>query len=471
LFRGGTNEPWPLRRAVDRLNEKRTARFCMPGHKGKLGAGTADDWTELPETGNLYGDAGPTAASEKMAAKAFGAERCFYLTGGSTQGIAAALGLCRGAGEALLCDRNCHRSATSAMILYDYRPYYIKRDILPGFGISAPVDPMRVKEGLERSGAKTVLITSPTYYGVVSDIETIYGICRDFGARLVVDCAHGAHFGRGGLPPAPWKLGADITVASGHKTLDALGQGAYLFTTLDFDPSSVRKFTALTGTSSPSYPIMLSLEASARRLSFYGDELWSACVERCRRLSEAIKADTPFAVLDEGEYQGYYIKCDRTRLVVSAFGTDTDGYELYDRLYSAGVILEMCDKYNVVAILTPNDGDDDLRRLCDGLIKIGRSVKKKPDPVQQRPTDIPKAAMTPREAAFLPAASIEADSAVGRIAAGAWGIYPPGIPVIQPGEVLDEGIIALMKKNGVKAVEIVDIEDVKQKNITGGKQL
>ena len=206
-----------------------TLRMHMPGHKGKLAApellGAAEiDFTELDGTGDLYTGAGPIAGAEALAASAWGAGRCFFLTGGSTQGVRAALALCARPGDTVLLDRGSHRSFFTGMALLGLEPEYISRP--SGESVAAALD--------IHNNIKTVCVTSPTYYGRVLDVGEIAAACRARGARLFVDEAHGAHFPFVGMGACAQGKGADVSVTSAHKTLPALGGAALLFTSGSF---------------------------------------------------------------------------------------------------------------------------------------------------------------------------------------------------------------------------------------------
>ena len=240
-------------------------RMHMPGHKGmglplpELSAAAPLDFTELPPTGNLFEGDGPIRAAEELWAAAFHMDACLFLTGGSTQGVLSALTLTCRPGDAVLLDRGCHRSAYNALALLDLQPHYLYRPWLEEEGIGGPVSPQAVeKELAEHPEIKTVCITSPTYYGVQSDISTLASVAHTHGARLIVDGAHGAH-----LPfLGDFSLSAaDLAVVSAHKTLPAPGQSALLFAN-GVPLEELCRAGSLYGSSSPSSPMMAALDAA-----------------------------------------------------------------------------------------------------------------------------------------------------------------------------------------------------------------
>ena len=239
----------PLYDALRALAGSHPLRMHMPGHKGRplpipeLGDYAALDFTELPPTGDLYAGGGPIGAAQDLWARAFGMAQCLFLTGGSTQGVLSALTLACRPGEGILLDRGCHRSAYNALALLDLHPVYLYRAALPDTDILGPITPEQVAQALAcHPEIKTVCITSPTYYGVLSDIPALAACCHAHGARLVVDAAHGAHLpflGNRDLARA------DLAVVSAHKTLSAPGQSALLLAGADFSHAELRRAASL----------------------------------------------------------------------------------------------------------------------------------------------------------------------------------------------------------------------------------
>lgn len=422
----------PLFDALTDFLAGRPARFCMPGHKGRavthaLAAGVGADLTELEPTGNLYAGGDAIEAAEALWGRAWGYPNCQFLTGGATQGIHAALLLCAVAGEAVLADRRSHRAVHHGMALWGLRPVW-----LPGRQ-DAPLSPAAVAAALEEQPEiKTVCITSPTYYGVLSDVAAIGAVCHAHGARLLVDAAHGAHLPFLGKNPF---RGADLVVTSPHKTLPAYGQGAALFGSEDFPASRLRWAAAVTGTSSPSYLVMASLDGARAWMegpgrAAYGEA--AAFAARCRE---------EFSTLD-GEH------LDPARLVFRT-ARPGEGFLAQKELERAGVWPEMADKDHVVCILTGCERLDDRERLYRAVAAGRRFDKRDLVPREEfPPPPAPEEALSPREALFARRERLPLREAEGRTAAEIVAPYPPGTPVIAPGEMVTKKALAYLEKIG-----------------------
>ena len=283
----------PLYDALRAFAAQRPLRMHMPGHKGKslpapeLAAIAAIDFTELPPTGDLFSGGGAIGAAEALWAKVFHMASCLFLTGGSTQGVHAALALACKPGETVLLDRGSHRSAYNALALLDLKPVYLERPWLASEGITGPISPSSVAQALEEHPeAKTLCITSPTYYGVLSDLPALAELMHRRGGVLVVDGAHGAHLpflGNDHLSAA------DLVVTSAHKTLPALGQSALLLAGERFPHAGLRRAASLYGSSSPSYPMMACLDLCRAWM----EEEGAAAYRAAARQVAALRRDYP----------------------------------------------------------------------------------------------------------------------------------------------------------------------------------
>ena len=442
--------PTPLVDALRAYAGREPVRFHMPGHKGKslplaeLNAPAPLDVTELAGTGNLYEPGEPFDSAQALWAERFGFERCQFLTGGSTQGVHTGLALCCKPGDKILLDRGSHRSAFHAMALLDLRPVWLERPWLAHENLTGPISPEAVEQALDRDPEiKTVCITSPTYAGVLSDVAAISRTAHAHGARLFVDGAHGAHLPFLGLEPF-W--GADAVVVSAHKTLPALGQTALLFTS-GFQPDRVRELASVFGTSSPSYPMLASLDAVRDWMEREGTREYGHAAARVAELREQFPSLCPGDPTCE---VGFTL--DPTRFVLKA----RDGYSLAQALEDRGVIPEMADRAHVVFICTCQDSGSAFHRLEQALEELREQLGDCP-PLP--PPPLPEAVLTPRQALFAPRETVELEQSAGRIAAGQIAPYPPGVPVIAPGERIEKKHLAYLTEIGYNSCTVAVIQD------------
>ena len=409
----------PLFHALTAFAETNPLRMHMPGHKGKGLPGWEQlvrmDFTELPPTGNLYEDGGAIGEAEDLWAAAFGMQECLMLTCGSTQGIHSALTLTCPIGSVLLADRNCHRSVYHTMALLDLTPIYLMEKT-----------PAGVEKILENNPEiKTVCITSPDYYGRLYDVAGISEVCHQFGAKLVVDGAHGAHLPFLGIDHY---READLVVCSAHKTLPAMGQAALLFSGGAYSGDDLRRAASIHGTSSPSYPILASMDLARDWMECEGGQACyaAACfrVKEMRRKFPALTGDN----LDPGRFT----------LRVK------DGYEVERLLQEQGIWPEMADSGHVVFIVTGSDSMEDLDRLEQVLESLNLQGDDRECPMPP----VPEIVLRPRQALFASVQVLPLNECEGCISAEQIAPYPPGVPVVAPGEVITKKHLAYLREIG-----------------------
>ncbi len=409
----------PLFHALNTFADTDPLRMHMPGHKGKGLPGWEQlarlDFTELPPTGNLYEAGGAIGEAETLWAAAFGMQDCLMLTCGSTQGIHSALTLTCPVGSALLADRNCHRSVYHTMALLDLTPVYLMEKT-----------PAGVEKMLENHPEiKTVCITSPNYYGTLYDVTGISAVCHRFGAKLVVDGAHGAHLPFLGIDHY---RGADLVICSAHKTLPALGQAALLFSGGAYSGDDLRRAASIHGTSSPSYPILTSMDLARMWMeSEEGQERYQLACRRVKELRQKFPA-----------LNGDCLDPGRLTLRVN------DGHELERRLQEQGIWPEMADSGHVVFIVTGADSMEELDRLEQVLDALNLQEDDREYPMPP----MPEIVLRPRQALFATAEEIPLDQCEGYISAEQIAPYPPGVPVVAPGEVITKKHLAYLREIG-----------------------
>ncbi len=443
-------ERTPLYSALLREAEKKNLRMHMPGHKGKRPGyfAAADlfalDMTELEATGNLYQGLSPISDAERRMAEAAGAPQCFFLPGGSTQGIMAAMAAVCPPGSRVIVDRGCHLSVFFAMAHLDLRPVYLYRRHLEPWGITGPVTSDLVEKLLSKTpDASAVILTSPTYYGVISDLSSVAAATAKRRVPLIVDEAHGAHLPFLNGYRSAVGHGAALSVASAHKTLPALTAGALLYADASFDPRDLRRWTAMFGTSSPSYPVMASIDLARAYLMEEGKAQYERVREAVAALRREINVRGRFRAAEDGNG----LSLDPTRLTVSTAAGGISGYgasKLLEERYS--IICELADAQNIVCILTCADSEADIDRLGAAILALEDSsatgLPSQKSAVPPRP--VPR--LSPREAIFAPRFRLPLRRAAGKVAAEPLCPYPPGIPVVAAGEEIRPAHINYLKR-------------------------
>lgn len=428
--------PTPLYDALRKYAGREPLRFHMPGHKGIIYQPSDLRWmapidvTELPGTGNLYEEGEPFDSAQALWAGLFGFDQCQFLTGGSTMGIHTGLALCARPGDKVLMDRSCHRAAFNALALLELEPVWLERPWLREENLPGPISPGEVEKALEEHpDIKTICITSPTYAGVLSNIGAISQIVHAHGGKLFVDGAHGAHLPFLGLAPF-W--GADAVVVSAHKTLPAMGQSALFFAN-GFDSDLVRRTASVFGTSSPSYPMMASLDVVRDWMEKWGTEKYRQVAVRVVELRQR------FPSLTDRPYHGFSL--DPTRFVLKV----KDGPAFVEELRKRGCVPEMEDGGHVVFICTCQDTGKAIPWLADRLEELREMMGDCP-PIPAPP--LPERAISPRQALFAPSQVWPLELCEGKIAACQIAPYPPGVPVVAPGERISKKELAYLRKIG-----------------------
>lgn len=421
--------------------------FAMPGHKGGRGISRRlkknpfrFDVTELEDTENLHQPRHAMREAKRAAAEFFGSLDTFFLVNGSTAGIYAMLASSACPGDTVLINRACHVSVINACTLLGLRPIFIEQDVIDTFSVPSGIDQKRVVDMLDRyPDTKAVLVTSPSYYGICSDIETLSKITHTRGIPLLVDEAHGAHFAADdSIFPRPAVVqGADMAVQSAHKTLNALNQASYLQFNSDIvDKSRVKSVLAMLQTSSPSYVIAASADLARSELAESGRSHWNAVYTRCERLRETIQAKTNIQFISMMMNGKYNIeKVDETRIVMNFSAYDTTGFHVASLLRKKYRIdVEMADLFNVVCIATPANRISDFSRLASAAVKICSSLRSSSEEPAFPPPPISKMDMPPQKAFYSRGRNVRLDEAVGCVSRCTVVAYPPAIPIVCTGE-------------------------------------
>lgn len=436
----------PLYSTLKQCSDEKPLRLHMPGHKGKTHLFPADflslDFTELSTTGNLYEGGVPFDEAQFLWAEKFGFPHGQFLTGGSTQGVYTALALCGKQngdkqGEKLLIDRGAHRSVFHGMGLLQLKPVYLQRPWIKGLEVPGPVDPWEVDFLLEENpDIKTVVITSPTYHGILSDVSGIAKVVHGRGAKLVVDGAHGSHF--------PWVgidhfSSADVVTISPHKTLPALGQAAILLYR-NFSPNIVAETAVLFGTSSPSYPIMASMDLVRHWMEGEGEKEYRRVASQVGILRQLFPSlQLPLSL-------------DPTRLTILC----QDGQRVAKQLEKKGIYLEMANKGHLVAIFSGMDSNQEVLRFAKTVFPYIKNRGTIAD--LSPPQSLPLKRMDIHEVLYSNKITLSLKESVGKIAASTIAPYPPGVPVVSMGEEISQREVEYLQHIGYEENDVFVIE-------------
>ncbi len=419
--------------------------FQTPAHKGKLDIMTEDFFgMDMGELDVVKGMPNPTAyvkMSQNQLARIYGSERSFYLLNGASTGILASLTLCLKQNDMIIVDRNCHKSVINAIILLGLLPIFVEPTYMHRFGFGGGFD----YDALERTvatfpNAKAILITSPNYYGAVCDIEKITTLAHTNNMFMIVDEAHGAHFNFcDKLPKSATALGADFVVHSASKTLGGLNGSAFLHVNCNnFLNKEILAAISIYQTSSASYAAMAALEKAV----FEADEYSEKYEKMLRAVSEAAEYvnnnSNAYWLDDEIVGTADVFAYDKTRIVVNFAFSGVSGYDAAQVLNSRfDIKVELCDDLNIVCIFTPYNKLSDVKKLAKAIVAIaGKTVGIKE--LSDRPSKGVTHAMklTPRDAFFADAEPVELKDALGRVSKNIVCKYPPGIPILIPGDVI-----------------------------------
>lgn len=431
----------PLYSALTKFSDEKPLRFHIPGHKGKqipLSNRFLDiDFTELNPTGNLYQGGAPFDHAQDLWAGQFAFPNAQFLTGGSTQGIYTALALCGKPGDKILLDRGGHRSTVHACGLLRLKPVYLQRPWLKELEVPAAFEIEEVEKMFQlHPDIKAILITSPTYWGILSDIHAIAHVAHSYGVKVIVDGAHGSHL--------PWLMidnfsSADVVTISPHKTLPALGQAAILLYR-DISPVLVRETAALFGSSSPSYPILSSMDLARAWMDEDGMMEYVRVARQVATLREI------FPSLSDPLY------LDPTRLTLLC----NEGQQVARELEKIGIYLEMANQGHLMAVFSGLDTDEEIYHLAKVLIP--HFQHRSPLPDLSPPEDLPPKRMDIEDAMFLPKEAKPLSECVGRVAAATIAPYPPGIPIVVIGEEITKESVEYLEKIGYTNQEVLVVD-------------
>lgn len=469
----------PLVRALRRYARKGPARFHMPGHKGS-GRFFEDlgelfkknlfrwDVTELPGLDNLHEPDGAIKKAEEKLAKLYGADRSFFLVNGSTSGVLAMMGAALNPGDSVIVSRASHRSVLSGLILTGAKPVYVMPEWHEGLGVYTQITPAALRRVIKKNpGARAIVVTNPTYQGFCPDLKEICEIARQNNMLVLVDEAHGPHLAFSPhLPPSAGDFDADAWVQSPHKMLFSLTQSAWLHVTGDrMDNEKLSSYLGMVTSTSPSYILMASLDWTAALMESRGRYIVEKALNMAEKARDFINRHTCFYCAgDELKGGAGIFDIDLSRLLVNVSEAGFTGFAaeyLLRRKYN--IYAEYADLCNVYFLVTSANGSIDIKNLMDALSDISMHVKYKNSRYsgkeRQQRTNIhdlllklsvvmkklPQKAMEPREAFFSKSEWVPLKRASGRIVKKALVPYPPGVPLLMPGEIAENEHIELIE--------------------------
>ena len=442
----------PLKRALDEYIRQDYARLHMPGHKGAsispFGELMAYDVTEVEGTDSLFEDDGPLKELEEIFTRLYDTKGTVMSAGGSTLCIQAMLRMVAKKEGRILAGRNIHAAAVNAMALLGLEPVWVYPNRKQEERLIGEISPDAIRNVLEKEKQAgtldslcAVYVTSPDYFGVMSDIRSIAQIAHEYGLPLLVDNAHGAHLHFLKEEYHPMQLGADFCCDSLHKTMPALTGAALLHTSdAKYCPQMKGAMTVF-GSTSPNYLIMLSMDSTAAFLMQDGAEKIQQTVTRCEELRQ--KAREKGFVLPQ--------HCDPMRLTLPLAGTGWDAQNFRKLLRKHKIMEEYLSDSGCVLLFSPFNREEDFKRtgaLLDEVLIQNQ-------PFTAFPIVPSEKVMSLREAFLSPKESAPVEKAEGRIAAQVKITCPPGIPLVMPGERLHKEIIKILKNSGIFVIDVV----------------
>lgn len=425
--------------------------YHMPGHKRKpmtevLKRVCDIDITEIDGFDNLHHAEGILQDMQKRAAKVYGSEESFYLVGGSTAGILSAVSAVADRGETILISRNCHKSVYHAAYLNGLKLDYLFPKIHKTVGFPYGITANQVAEALEKNPhIRAVVIVSPTYEGMVSNIGKIADVVHQNGIPLIVDEAHGAHLGFHELwPESACTLGADIVIQSMHKTLPSLTQTALLHVNGNrIDRKRLKRFLSVYQTSSPSYIFMAGMAEAIEYMEQNGKGKLDSFAQKWRQM---------LAELEKCRALGIYSGDDIGKLVISVENSGITGQKLHDILLSRYHLqMEMAGGSYVLAMFTLADEEEAYVRLTEALLELDKELQSFQVSAGSPPLKSMWNPQPVKAKEFWKAWDAESiprhiTQCKGCIAGEFINLYPPGIPVVVPGEILNEEILEIIKE-------------------------
>lgn len=476
---GTAQQKAPILEALERYKSMRVVPFDVPGHKRGRGNRALTEFlgercltvdvNSMKPLDNLCHPVSVIREAEQLAADAFGAADAFFMVNGTTSAVQSMiLSVCK-RGDKIIMPRNVHRSAINALILSGAQPVYVNPGTNRKLGIPLGMSLPAVQAAIqEHPDAKAVLVNNPTYYGVCSNLREITRLAHEAGMAVLVDEAHGTHFYFGeDLPVSAMAAGADLAAVSMHKTGGSLTQSSFLLSNGRFKPGYLRQIINLTQTTSGSYLLLSSLDISRRNLALHGKEIFAKVSRMAQYARDEINRIPGYYAFSRELIDGDAVyDFDPTKLSVHTREIGLAGIEVYDLLRDDyDIQIEFGDIGNILAIISVGDNDFAIERLVSALSEIRRRCARDPKGMLDHEYINPVVVMTPQEAFYAPRHSVPIAESAGEICSEFVMCYPPGIPILAPGEWITREILAYISYAKEKGCFLTGTEDVQIERI------
>ncbi len=468
-----SQERAPIYEALEEFKKMRVVPFDVPGHKRGRGnpeltrllgeACVSMDVNSMKPLDNLCHPVSVIREAEELAAQAFGAAHAFLMVGGTTSAVQSMILSVAKRGDEIILPRNVHRSVMGAMVLCGAIPVYVNPECDDRLGIPLGMSVAAVKKAIEEHPrAKAILVNNPTYYGICSDIRSIVKLAHEKGMLCLADEAHGTHFYFGeGLPVSAMAAGADMAAVSMHKSGGSLTQSSLLLTGPAVSAGYVRQIINLTQTTSGSYLLLSSLDISRRNLALRGKEAFARVVELANYARKEINAIGGYYAYSRELINGDSIyDFDVTKLSVNTLDVGLAGIEVYDLLRDEyDIQIEFGDLGNILAYLSIGDRPREIERLVSALSEVRRRFGRDKSGLMKQEYIDPEVAVSPQDAFYSEKESLPIRETAGRVCSEFVMCYPPGIPILAPGERITKEILDYIEYAKRKGCSMTGPED------------
>lgn len=468
-----SQERAPIYEALQEFRKKRIVPFDVPGHK--RGRGNPElaaflgercvglDVNSMKPLDNLCHPISVIREAEELAAEAFGAAQGFLMVGGTTSAVQAMVLSVVKQGEKIILPRNVHRSVMGALVLCGAIPVYVDPLCDERLGIPLGMRLEDVRRAMDQNqDARAILVNNPTYYGICSDIRSIVDMAHRRGMLCLADEAHGTHFYFGkGLPVSAMAAGADMAAVSMHKSGGSLTQSSLLLTGPGVSRGHVRQIINLTQTTSASYLLLSSLDISRRNLALRGEETFRQVVNMAEYARNEINRIGGYYAFSREMINGESIfDFDVTKLSVHTLDVGLAGIEVYDLLRDEyDIQIEFGDLGNILAYISIGDRMRDIERLVSALSEIRRRFGRQQTGLMRQEYIEPQVAASPQQAFYADQESLPLEQTEGRVSAEFVMCYPPGIPILAPGERITDRILEYITYAKEKGCSLTGCED------------